>query len=158
MAGTWPMRTISGIDELDSLTGTELGVSGWMTVDQERIRAFAEITGDHQWIHLDADRARRESPFGAPVAHGLLTLALLPALTADAFVVENVKARINYGFGRVRFPAPVMSGARVRARIRLLDLKANGPGRHLARYDSQIEIEGDTRPACVAESLGLYVV
>lgn len=152
------MRIIEGIDDLKALAGEELGVSDWVTVDQERIQAFADATGDHQWIHVDMERARRESPWGTTVAHGYLTLSLLPMLNQQVFTVKGVSARINYGLNKVRFPNAVRSGSRVRSRCTLLDVEQTAPDQHRARYQTLIEIEGVDKPACIAENLGVYIV
>lgn len=149
---------IAGLPALVALIGQELGVSDWVLVDQARIQAFADATGDHQWIHLDAARAAMESPYKTTVAHGFLTLSLLPMLAAQAFKMEGVKATINYGLNRVRFPAPAPAGSRLRGRFRLLDVADQGEGRHLATVAATVEVEGQDRPACVAESLRVYVV
>lgn len=149
---------IAGLPALVALTGQELGVSDWVVVDQARIQAFADATGDHQWIHLDAARAATESPYKTTVAHGFLTLSLLPMLAAQAFKVEGVAATINYGLNRVRFPAPAPAGSRLRGRFRLLDVTDHGEGRHLATVEATVEVEGQARPACVAESLRIYLV
>lgn len=149
---------IAGLPALVALTGQELGVSDWVVVDQARIQAFADATGDHQWIHLDAARAAAESPYKTTVAHGFLTLSLLPMLAAQAFKVEGVAATINYGLNRVRFPAPAPAGSRLRGRFRLLDVVDQGGRRHLATVAATVEVEGQARPACVAESLRIYVV
>lgn len=149
---------IAGLPALVALTGQELGVSDWVVVDQARIQAFADATGDHQWIHLDAARAAAESPYKTTVAHGFLTLSLLPMLAAQAFKVEGVAATINYGLNRVRFPAPAPAGSRLRGRFRLLDVVDQGEGRYLATVAATVEVEGQDRPACVAESLRVYVV
>jgi acyl dehydratase len=151
------MRVIQGIEELKQLIGQELGVSDWLTVDQARINAFADVTDDHQWIHIDIDRARRESPWGTTIAHGFLTLSLLPALSHPIYRVEGVKARINYGLDKVRFPAPVPAGSRIRARIVLSGLEPQGEERYRGSFLTTIELEGSERPACVAESLALLM-
>lgn len=152
------MRVIDGIDALNALSGQELGISSWTTIDQDRIQAFADATGDHQWIHVDVDRARQESPWGAPVAHGYLTLSLLPMLTEEIYRVDGISAKINYGLNRVRFPNAVTAGSQVRARTTLLDLEQTAPNQHRARYQTRIEIKGTDKPACIAEHLGVYVV
>lgn len=149
---------IAGLPALVALTGQELGISDWVVVDQARIQAFADATGDHQWIHLDAARAAAESPYKTTVAHGFLTLSLLPMLAAQAFKVEGVAATINYGLNRVRFPAPAPAGSRLRGRFRLLDVVDQGEGRYLATVAATVEVEGQDRPACVAESLRVYVI
>ncbi|MDX1531852.1 MAG: MaoC family dehydratase [Rhodothermales bacterium] len=145
------------LDTLRDFVGRGLGVSDWIVVDQARIDAFADCTGDHQWIHVDPERARRESPFGGPIVHGLLTLALLPALRSGLGVVpEGVKQVVNYGYDRVRFLAPVPAGARIRARAELLDVTERGSGL-LIKTRNTVEIEGGEKPALVADALTLLV-
>lgn len=139
------------IDELEGLVGQELGVSDWVRIDQKRINEFAAVTGDDQWIHTDPERAA-EGRFGATVAHGLLTLSLLPMLSADVFQITGARSRINYGYDRVRFPHPVLVGDRVRDRIRLNTVTAVPAGIRLTLTHA-IEIEGRERPACVATGL-----
>jgi acyl dehydratase len=135
-------------------TGREIGVSGWVAVDQRRIDEFADCTGDRQWIHVDVDRARRESPHGGTIAHGYLTLSLAASLAIEAGVIPaGVAAALNYGLDKVRFVAPVKAGARVRNRIVLLAVEDKGPGRRLVRMQNTIEIDGESKPALVAESL-----
>jgi acyl dehydratase len=143
---------------LESFVGRELGVSPFMELDQARIAAFADCTDDRQWIHVDAERATRESPFGGPVAHGLLTLSLLPKLSAEVGVVPaGVQAVINYGYDRVRFITPVKSGARLRDRIRLRGVSRGDDGRVQLRLEHVVELEGEDRPALVAEGILLLV-
>jgi acyl dehydratase len=136
---------------LASLVGQEIGSSGWLAIDQARIDAFAAATGDHQWIHVDPVRAA-QGPFGATVAHGFLTLSLLPMLFESAFAIDDVKMGINYGLNRVRFPAPVRVGSRLRGRFVLLSFEAIEGGAQMV-VESTIEIEGGAKPACVAESV-----
>lgn len=138
--------------------GQELGTTGWVTLDQGRIQAFADCTGDQQWIHTDVARAQKESPFGGPVAHGMLTLSLLPkwlfelpAAPADAGAI------LNYGFDKVRFLAPVKSGGRVRARIKLLAATPKEKGRVLLTQEYTVEIENESKPALIAELLVMLV-
>lgn len=143
---------------LSDWVGKELGTSKWVTVDQDRINEFAHCTGDQQWIHVDVERAKKESPFGGPVAHGYLTLALLADLSMDIGVVpKNAKAAFNYGLDKVRFLAPVKSGARVRARISLMELTEQGGGRKLVKLNNTMEIEGESKPALIAETLAVLV-
>lgn len=145
------------LDTLNDFVGREVGVSGWLTVDQARIARFAEVTGDHQWIHVDPERARRESPTGTTIAHGLLTLSLLPALRAEVGVVpDGVPQVVNYGYDRIRFLSPVRSGARVRARVLLTAVEEKGGGL-LLRTANTVEVEGEDRPALVADALTLLV-
>lgn len=139
---------------IDQLVGRELGISDWLTVDQERIDQFAACTGDHQWIHVDVERARRESPFGAPIAHGYLTLALLSQFQyAIGLIPPGAAQAINYGLDRVRFLAPVKAGARIRNRVVLLAAEDKGGGRILIKTQNTVEIAGEQTPAMVAESL-----
>lgn len=152
------MRIIHGIEELQQLVGQELGVGDWIRVDQQRINDFADVTEDHQWIHLDTERAKRETPWGTTIAHGFLTLSLLPALTQAIYQVEGVSARINYGLDKVRFLAPVPANGRIRARVTLTDLEDQGEGRHKALFATIIELEGSERPACIADTIALLMV
>ena len=154
------MRIIESLDELQGLVGQEVAVSDWTEITQQQVNLFAEATGDHQWIHVDVERAKRESPFGAPVAHGFLTLSLLPMLMANAISMPDVKMGVNYGLNKVRFTAPVPVGSRVRARVTLLEMEVLPPlPNALALAGAQltwavtIEREGQERPVCVAESI-----
>jgi acyl dehydratase len=138
--------------------GKELGVSGWITVDQKRINAFADCTGDHQWIHVDVERARRESPFGTTIAHGYLTLSLVPVMQNEVGALPGgVAAALNYGANRVRFITPVKSGARIRDRVTLADAEDKGGGRILTTLHHVVEIEGEEKPALVAETMALLL-
>ena len=143
---------IAHLAELPGRIGEQLGVSDWLLVDQARIDAFAEATGDHQWIHVDADRAAA-GPFGTTVAHGLLTLSLLPWFYASAYCVDDVRMGLNYGFNKVRFPAPVPVGSRLRARFRLLACEPLEGGGAQLRVEATIERQGSDKPVCVAESV-----
>ena len=136
---------------LQALVGQEIGTSDWLAVEQPRIDGFAEATGDHQWIHVDPVRAA-QGPFGATVAHGFLTLSLLPQLFETAFAVDDVRMGINYGLNRVRFPHPVRVGSRLRGRFRLLAFEPLEGGAQIT-VEATIEIEGAAKPACVAESV-----
>ncbi|MDE2081640.1 MAG: MaoC family dehydratase [Burkholderiales bacterium] len=136
---------------LQALVGLEIGTSQWLVVEQSRIDRFAEATGDHQWIHVDPVRAA-QGPFGATVAHGFLTLSLLPQLFETAFAVDDVRMGINYGLNRVRFPHPVRVGSRLRGRFRLLAYEPLEGGAQIT-VEATIEIEGAAKPACVAESV-----
>lgn len=143
---------------LSDWIGKELGTSKWVTVDQARINEFAHCTGDHQWIHVDVERARKESPFGGPVAHGYLTLALLAELGMDIGVVpKDAVAAFNYGLDKVRFLSPVAAGARVRARATLAEVTDQGGGRKLIKLINSVEIEGQPKPALIAETLAVLV-
>lgn len=139
---------------LKALAGQELGVSGWITVDQEMIDRFADCTGDRQWIHVDVERTRKESPFRKPIAHGYLTLSLITAMALDIDAVpENTQAAFIHGLDAVRFIAPVVVGSRVRMRTVLLDFEAKGRGQYLLRCSNTVEIDGNSRPALTAEVL-----
>ncbi|MCW1960155.1 MAG: MaoC family dehydratase [Mycobacterium sp.] len=148
------MKTIASIEQAQSLVGQELGVSDWMTIDQQRVNDFADVTGDHQWIHVDVERAKKESPFRTPIAHGFLTLSLIPALSKDNFRLENAKLAINYGLNKVRFLTPVPVGSRVRARSELIEVaaKPETSGADLT-VKHTIEIDGVDKPAAVAEMI-----
>lgn len=143
---------------LSDFVGKELGVSEWMTVDQERIREFADCTGDQQWIHVDVERAKRESPFGSTIAHGYLTLSLLPAMQQSLGVMPTgVAAALNYGADKVRFITPVKAGARIRDRVTLVAVEPKGPGRTLMTTRHTVEIEGEEKPAMVADTLAMLL-
>ena len=143
---------------LQKRIGQELGVSRWLTVDQQRIDAFAECTEDRQWIHVDVERARRESPFRGPIAHGYLTLSLVGSLSIDVGVVpSDAAAGFNYGLDKVRFLASVPAGARVRLRVVLDDVEEKGGGQLLVRTRNTIEIENADKPALIAEALALII-
>lgn len=146
------------IDQLKDLVGEELGVSDWIRVDQNRINVFADVTEDHQFIHIDPDRAA-ETPFGGPIAHGFLTLSLLSKLSEKVTpVIEGVEIGINYGFEKVRFLTPVPSGANVRGRFVLKAAEEKRPGQFLMTYAVSVEIEGVEKPALIADWLGMQVV
>ena len=149
------MLVVSGIDELKDLIGTELGVSEWLAVDQARIQLFADATGDHQWIHTDPERASR-GPFGKTIAHGYMSLSLFPALAAQIYRVDGLELTVNYGLDKVRFPTPVPVGSRIRSRIELLAVTPSDRGvRAFVRHT--MELEGSTRPACVAEQIRFMI-
>jgi acyl dehydratase len=137
--------------DLQGLVGQVLGTSDWITVDQARIDLFAQATGDHQWIHVDPVRAA-DGPFGATIAHGFLTLSLVPLLMEDAVSVADVRMGVNYGLNRVRFTAPVRAGSRVRGSFRLLEYTALEGGAQLT-IEGTVELEGEAKPACVAQSV-----
>ena len=143
---------------LEQFKGREIGVSEWVAVDQRRIDEFAECTGDHQWIHVDVERARRESPYGGTIAHGYLTLSLAATLAIEAGVIPaDAVAALNYGLDKVRFIVPVRAGARVRNRVVLLSVDNKGQGRRLLTMQNTIEIDGEAKPALIAESLALLM-
>ena len=151
-----PQRVIQDTTELRNLVGQEVGVSEWFTLTQERINAFAEVTEDRQWIHCDADRARAESPYGSTVAHGYLTLSLVSHLLAQAVRVSGPFSRIiNYGLNRVRFPAAVPAGARIRARCTLQAMEEIPDGLQVA-WVVTMECEGEPKPVMVAETLSRF--
>ncbi|MGH1561403.1 MaoC family dehydratase [Mumia sp. DW29H23] len=145
------MKVFDSTRSLLEASGQEVGVSDWVTVDQSRIDLFAEATGDHQWIHVDPERAA-SGPFGATVAHGYLTLALLVPLMAQTYHFENRRHALNYGLNKVRFPSPVPSGSRVRARVRIAEAQEVDGGAQVV-WGVTVELEGSDRPACVAESI-----
>ena len=147
------MKVIAGLEEVGSLVGREVAVSDWMVVDAARIAAFADATGDHQWIHLDAERAARESPYGGIVAHGFLTLSLIPALRASAMTIEGIGMSINYGMNRVRFPAPLLGGRRVRGHFTLGAFEAIDGGGAQVTWQVAVQEEGAAKPCCAAEVL-----
>jgi len=145
------MRVFRSLAEMEPLVGQEVAVSDWVDVTQERIALFAEATNDHQWIHLDAERAKA-GPFGTTIAHGFLTLSLLPEMSASAFQVEGTRMGVNYGLNKVRFPAPVPSGSRLRGRFKLLKYEPLDGGAQVT-MEVTMEREGSEKPVCVAESL-----
>jgi acyl dehydratase len=141
-------------EELPALAGREIGVSDWVEIDQDRVNKFADATGDHQWIHLDVERAKKEMPGGKTIAHGYLTLSLIPWLAGNFLRIEGVTRGINYGSNKVRFTGMVPVGSRVRARSKLLSVEPRGGGMQLTS-EVTIEIEGAPRPACIAETIGI---
>jgi acyl dehydratase len=147
------MKVITSIDDASATVGQELGVSDWQQIDQERINAFADATGDHQWIHIDAERAKAESPYGTTIAHGFLTLSMIPALSKDNMRVENAKMAINYGLNKVRFLAAVPAGGRIRARSELLDVAKVDDSTVNLTVKHTIELDGSDKPAAVAETV-----
>jgi acyl dehydratase len=151
------MRTFESLAEFAAATGETIGQSEWLTVTQDDVNQFAKATGDHQWIHVDEDRAVA-GPFGGTIAHGFMTLALLPRLQHQMYTVNGIKLAVNYGLNKVRFPAPVAVGSRVRARSSLVSVDELGDGALQAIVLTTIEIEGSSRPACVAESIVRYIL
>ncbi len=145
------MNRFERLVDLQARVGQEIGISAWITVDQQRIDRFADATGDHQWIHVDPARAAA-GPFGTTIAHGFLTLALLPEMAASAFSVADTRMGVNYGLNRVRFPAPLPAGSRVRGRFRLIGYEPLDGGAQLTT-EVTMEREGASKPVCVAESL-----
>ncbi|MEU9882659.1 MaoC family dehydratase [Streptomyces phaeochromogenes] len=146
--------TANGIDELKKLAGSDLGTSEWIEVTQERINTFADATGDHQWIHVDEEKAQ-EGPFGAPIAHGYLTLSLFIPLFTELLDVQGVTTKVNYGLNKVRFPSPVKVGSRIRLVGKLTDVE-DVPGGVQITVDGTIEIEGAPKPAAVLQSLSRF--
>jgi acyl dehydratase len=148
--------TVDTPDSLKEYVGKEIGVSEWLTISQERIAQFAEATEDRQWIHLDRERAERESPFGTTIAHGFLTLSLISRFMKDVIQMQSgVGMAINYGLNRVRFPAPVRAGSKIRERATLLSVK-EVPGAYEAAFSVTVESEGGEKPCCVAEWIVRY--
>jgi acyl dehydratase len=146
------MREIATLGALRELVGQEVAVSDWVEITQEQVQQFADATGDHQWIHLDVERCKRESPYGGTIAHGYLTLSLLPKLMQSAVRLGDVKMAVNYGLNKVRFPAPVPVGSRLRARIVLMAVEDIAGGAQLT-WQVTVEREGGDKPVCVAESI-----
>ena len=143
------MKRFARLEDLTALVGQALASSDWIAIDQARVDAFAEATEDRQWIHVDPARAAA-GPFGAPIAHGFLTLSLMPALLSSTFAIDDVRMGINYGVNRVRFPAPVPVGSRLRAHLKLLAFEAL-PGGAQVTLEATVEREGSAKPVCVAE-------
>ena len=144
----------TSFDDLPKLAGTETGVSDWVTIDQDRINKFADATGDHQWIHVDVERAKTMMPGGKTIAHGYLTLSLIPWLTGDFLNIQGVTRGINYGSNKVRFISMVPVGSRLRARAKLLAVEPKSGSMQMTT-EVTIEIDGQQRPACVAETISL---
>ena len=149
------MRVFTTLDEVAAARGEDLGTSDWLTVEQDRVDRFAEATGDHQWIHVDVARAK-DGPFGGTIAHGYLTLSLVPFLGSQVFAFDTPGAKLNYGANKVRFPNPVLVGKRIRAHVRLTDVADLPAGKQLT-LTYTIEIEDEAKPACVAETVVLLL-
>lgn len=149
------VQVIRSLEDAKALEGTEIGVSDWIVIDQERIDEFAKATDDYQWIHVDTERAAKELPNGKTIAHGYLTLSLIPALTSQFVQVVNVAQTINFGCNKIRFYTMVPVGSRVRARATVKQARKRGGALHLLS-EVRIEVEGERKPACVAETLGMY--
>ena len=146
------MKTFQTLSDLAACTGQEVAVSDWLTITQQQVNQFADATGDHQWIHVDLEKAAA-GPFGAPIAHGFLTLSLLPAFFESSMDILNARMGVNYGLNKVRFMAPVRVGSRLRARMKLLSADPiAGDGLQMA-WEVTVELEGSDKPVCVAESL-----
>ena len=149
------MRTFASLEEFVAAKGESLGFSDWHKINQEQVNAFADATGDHQWIHIDTERAA-SGPFGGTIAHGYLTVSLLPVLSVEIFRIQGLTMGINYGLDRVRFPSPVLTGSSIRAEATLTDVRQTHLG-SLASIRMRIEIEGQDKAACVADTLSLFV-
>jgi acyl dehydratase len=151
-----PVRTLT-IDELKGMKGQEIGVSDWHLVTQQEIDKFADATHDHQWIHVDPERAKKESPFGGPIAHGYYTLSLAPWLMEQIVAVKGIRMGINYGLNKLRYPGPVRIGKRVRLKASLADVEeiANGAGAQVT-IAMTFDVEGESKPGCVAEAVYRY--
>jgi acyl dehydratase len=145
------MITVNGIDELKGLAGQDLGVSEWLEITQERVNTFADATGDHQWIHVDPERAKA-GPFGGPIAHGYLTLSLVIPLFNELLKVDGVKMGVNYGLEKVRFPHPVPVGSKIRLNAKVVSVE-DVPGGTQSTFDFTVEIDGVAKPACVARTV-----
>jgi acyl dehydratase len=146
------MITYASVDEFAAMKGEVLGTSEWVPVTQEQINLFADATGDHSWIHVDPERAAA-GPFGATIAHGLMTLSMVQDLARQMWQVQGISMIVNYGFNKVRFPAPVPAGSRVRARLALAGVEPAGPGAWQATIGVTVEVEGGTKPAVASELL-----
>lgn len=149
------MKTFQTLSELTALVGQEVVVSDWTTITQEQVNLFAQATGDHQWIHVDVEKAR-SGPFGAPIAHGFLTLSLLPRFFESSMTVLETRMGVNYGLNKVRFTAPVPVGSRLRARMKLLKSEPIDNGGAQMTWEVAVEREGAVKPVCVAESLARH--
>jgi len=146
--------TVDGIEELRGLAGQTIGPSDWREVDQQLINTFAEVSGDHQWIHVDGERAESESPFGKTIAHGNLTLSMIDGFRASLLETGGFKLGVNYGWNKVRFPAPVPVDSRIRASVEVVSVDDVGDGWHQITQRWTVEVEGSEKPACVADSVG----
>lgn len=150
--------TANGIDELKALIGQEIGPSEWRTVTQEAINQFADLSGDDQWIHVDTERAKTESPFGTTIAHGNLTLSMIDGFRLDLISSTGFKLGVNYGWNKVRFPAPVPAASKVRAKAEVVSVEDVGGGWWQVATKFTVEAEGSEKPVCVAESVGRALV
>lgn len=149
------MMTISTLDAFKEMEGQDLPVTDWMEVTQEMVNHFAEATGDFQWIHVDVERAKKESPFGGPIAHGFFSVSLASKFIMETVSVESAKMGVNYGLDKVRFPHPVPVGSRVRMHTKVAQIDAQGPNGVKVFWDCTLEIEGVAKPACVARFISL---
>ena len=152
------MSELISVEKLKKMIGQENGVSDWVLIDQERINRFADATEDHQWIHVDIEKAKK-GPFGGPIGHGFLTLSLIPIFSKSAkYLPEGMKMVVNYGLNKVRFIAPVIVGSKVRSHMVISGVEEKEPGRLLVTTTHTIEIEGQDKPACVAEALAMFMI
>ena len=158
VSASMPRAVANGIEDVKALQDQVVGPSEWREVTQEMINRFAELSGDDQWIHVDAERAKTESPFGTTIAHGNLTLSLIDGLRQDLSEWSGFKLGVNYGWNKVRFPAPVPSGARVRCYLQIVEVSDLGGGWHQVVTRFTVEVEGNEKPACVADSVGRVLV
>ena len=149
------MKVFTTFEELEQAAGQDLGSSEWVTIDQRRVNQFADATGDHQWIHVDMERAK-EGPFGGTIAHGYLTLSLVPWLGSQVFTLQTPGAKLNYGVNKVRFPTPLLVGSRIRVHVKIAAVTDIPTGKQLT-VQHTIEIEGNDKPACVAETVVLLL-
>ena len=145
------MITVNGLDELKALAGQDLGHSSWLEITQERVNTFADATGDHQWIHVDVERAK-SGPFGAPIAHGYLTLSLVIPLFGEILSIGGISMGVNYGLEKVRFPHPVPVGSKIRLNAKVVSVE-DVPGGTQSTFDFTVEIDGVAKPACVARTV-----
>jgi acyl dehydratase len=146
--------TVNGIEEMKALVGRQIGPSDWREVTQDDVNAFADVSGDHQWIHVDVERAKAESPFGTPIAHGNLTLSMIDGFRPQLLESDGFKLAVNYGWNKIRFPAPVPVGSRIRVTMEVLSVDDVGGGWHQIVQRWTVEVEGNEKPVCVAESVG----
>jgi len=158
VSASMPKAVAHGIDDVRGLVNQVVGPSEWREVTQEMINDFAELCGDDQWIHVDVERAKTESPFGTTIAHGNLTLSLIDGLRKDLTEWSGFKLGVNYGWNKVRFPAPVLAGARVRCYLELVELTDLGGGWHQAVTRFTVEADGSEKPVCVADGVGRVLV
>lgn len=150
------MRVFKDFEEIKAAVGSEVGVSDWVVVTQERIDQFAQATGDDQWIHVDVERARRESPTRTTIAHGLFTLSLIPEFVRDVMGLNGIRTTLNYGANRVRYLSPVPAGSRLRARVKIAATEESPNNGLRVTYGITIEMEGGQRPACIAEVMAIH--
>jgi len=158
VSATTPRAVVRGIEDVRALAEEIVGPSAWREVTQEMVDEFAELTGDHQWIHVDVERARRESPFGTTIAHGNLTLSMIDGMRRDLNDWSGFKLGVNYGWNKVRFPAPVPVGSRLRCFAQIVEVEDIGGGWHQVVTRMTVEIEGGEKPVCVADSVGRVLV